>query len=149
MPNQAKKQRKKAIHVMWNARICGVDKENSAMRVALAVVSMADAVLGEIGLQQGPPATARQKSTVFRTLCNHRAPRISRGDFFGNPKPHHRNQAPSQVWSAESARRAAQSLGTGARMRFGNPKHVSTHLPSIQALNALDVVTSSIGTPFS
>src|SRR5689334_16807884 len=35
MPNQAKKQRKKANHVMWNARIGGVEKVNRLMRAAL------------------------------------------------------------------------------------------------------------------
>ena len=40
MPNQAKKQRKNAIHDMWNARICGVEKFKSAMRVALAEESI-------------------------------------------------------------------------------------------------------------
>ena len=39
MPNHAKKQRKNANHVMWNARICGVDTLNSRMRVALLVTS--------------------------------------------------------------------------------------------------------------
>ena len=33
--NQAKNERKKAIQVMWNARICGVASEQSWMRVAL------------------------------------------------------------------------------------------------------------------
>jgi hypothetical protein len=45
MPNHAKKQRKNAIHDMWNARICGVENENSAMRVALLLTSMADLCL--------------------------------------------------------------------------------------------------------
>jgi hypothetical protein len=40
MPNQAKKQRKNANHDMWNARICGVVKLNSEIRVALAEESM-------------------------------------------------------------------------------------------------------------
>ena len=40
MPNQAKKQRKKAIHVMWNARICGVENVSSEMRVALLLASI-------------------------------------------------------------------------------------------------------------
>ena len=35
MPNQEKKQTKKAIHDMWNARICGERKSNNAIRVAL------------------------------------------------------------------------------------------------------------------
>ena len=40
MPNQAKKQRKNANHVIWNARICGVSILNSRIRVALLVTSM-------------------------------------------------------------------------------------------------------------
>ena len=36
MPNQAKKHRKKANQLMWNARICGVRKSNRSMRVAFA-----------------------------------------------------------------------------------------------------------------
>ena len=39
MPNHAKKHRKNANHVMWNARIWGVDTLNSRMRVALLVTS--------------------------------------------------------------------------------------------------------------
>src|SRR5208337_3159736 len=39
MPNQAKKQKKKASHVRWNARICGVEKRKSSIRSALWVVS--------------------------------------------------------------------------------------------------------------
>ncbi len=35
MPNQAKKQRKKAIHVMWNARIGGEEKSSRRIRSAL------------------------------------------------------------------------------------------------------------------
>ena len=37
MPNQAKKQRKKAIHVMWNARICGVEKSKQRNARGFAV----------------------------------------------------------------------------------------------------------------
>ena len=40
IPNQEKKQRKNANHVMWNARICGVRMEKSRIRVALPVTSM-------------------------------------------------------------------------------------------------------------
>jgi hypothetical protein len=35
MPNHPKKQRKKAIHDMWNARIGALEKSASRMRVAL------------------------------------------------------------------------------------------------------------------
>jgi hypothetical protein len=35
MPNHAKKQRKKAIHDMWKARICGVLKLKKSILVAL------------------------------------------------------------------------------------------------------------------
>src|SRR5262245_54616619 len=42
MPNHAKKHRKKAIHDMWNARICGVANDSREMRVALSFVAMAD-----------------------------------------------------------------------------------------------------------
>jgi hypothetical protein len=42
MPNQAKKQLKKASHERWKARICGVSKRNSSMREAFCDgVSMA------------------------------------------------------------------------------------------------------------
>ena len=40
MPNQAKKQRKNANHVMWNARIWGVLMLKSRIRVALLLTSM-------------------------------------------------------------------------------------------------------------
>ncbi len=40
MPNQAKKQRKNAIHDMWKARICGVEKLNKWIRVALPLLRM-------------------------------------------------------------------------------------------------------------
>jgi hypothetical protein len=50
MPNQAKKHKKKAIHDMWNARMFGVERLNSAMRVALPSASMADDLGGEIEL---------------------------------------------------------------------------------------------------
>ena len=39
MPNQPKKHRKKANHVMWNARICGVLRLNRLIRVALLRIS--------------------------------------------------------------------------------------------------------------
>ena len=39
MPNHAKKQRKKAIHDIWNARICGVEKLNKLIREAFALSS--------------------------------------------------------------------------------------------------------------
>ena len=35
MPNQPKKHRKKANHVIWKARICGVFRLNRSIRVAL------------------------------------------------------------------------------------------------------------------
>ena len=37
--NQAKKQTKKAIHVRWKARICGVANENRLILVALTLAS--------------------------------------------------------------------------------------------------------------
>ena len=43
MPNQAKKHRKKANHVMWKARICGVFRLKRSMRVALFFTSIASA----------------------------------------------------------------------------------------------------------
>src|SRR6187397_3063656 len=42
IPNHAKKHRKKAIHDMWNARICGVANASNEIRVALRFSSMAD-----------------------------------------------------------------------------------------------------------
>ena len=59
MPNQAKKQRKNAIHDMWNARICGVEKLSSAMRVALAE----DSILGGL-VRKG----SRTRSIACRRL---------------------------------------------------------------------------------
>ena len=41
MPNQAKKQRKNANQLMWNARICGVEKLKTRIRTALPVTSIA------------------------------------------------------------------------------------------------------------
>lgn len=39
MPNQPKKHRKKANHVMWNVRTCGVLRLNKLIRVALFKIS--------------------------------------------------------------------------------------------------------------
>ena len=46
MPNQPKKHRKKANHVMWNARICGVLRLNRLIRVALFRISTVSPPLG-------------------------------------------------------------------------------------------------------
>jgi carbonic anhydrase/acetyltransferase-like protein (isoleucine patch superfamily) len=40
--NQAKKQMKKAIHVKWKARICGVAKLKRLMRVAFDAILFTD-----------------------------------------------------------------------------------------------------------
>ena len=52
IPNQAKKQRKNANHVTWNARIGGEPMEKSRIRVALPVTSMIDAPPTRVRVKQ-------------------------------------------------------------------------------------------------
>ena len=58
IPNHAKKHRKNANHVMWNARICGVDTLNSRMRVALFVTST------------GPPFVLKRRNGVNSAVAS-------------------------------------------------------------------------------
>ena len=47
MPNQAKKQKKKASQERWKARICGVFARNRSIRTALLVVSKTSSFRGD------------------------------------------------------------------------------------------------------
>ena len=60
MPNHAKKHKKKAIHDMWNARICGVANVSKEMRVAFSLASMADGELHCKCVLLGMSATVRR-----------------------------------------------------------------------------------------
>src|SRR5262245_14881434 len=111
MPNHAKKHRKKAIHDMWNARICGVANVSRDMRVALWLTSMANVRVSQRGLarivRHGPKncfhaAVLRKR----RAMCR------LRGNFFGIPKSRLSDPHSLLISTAESASNAAQSLGS-------------------------------------
>src|ERR1051326_5329935 len=81
--NQAKKQRKNATHVVWNARIWGIEKFRSLIRVALPLESIpgllsdAQTTSVHLGIRCLVPFPSRtplsaDRPTVACETCRHR-----------------------------------------------------------------------------
>ena len=123
--NQAKKHTKNATHVMWKARICGVEKLNRSMLVAFWEAAMRGSVRGcgrSLEQPEGRPrGTQRQRTPPPRPVAGGRVARYS--------------AATAWPWSREA---------TGAPMaRPHGPTQVRVHLrwniirlPSTTAENA-------------
>ena len=88
IPNHEKKQMKKAIHAMWNARICGEEKFASSMRVALSVLF--SNFIGGLLLNFVYGAADRLRRTRSSLRPIRKAPAMPMKEwhnyFFGKPK---------------------------------------------------------------
>jgi hypothetical protein len=83
MPNQAKKQRKKASHAQWKARIGGVENVSSRMRAAFPWDNIGGISGYDKARCQGPPPRLQLlRGESKQLMCLGQ----SAARFFGNPK---------------------------------------------------------------
>jgi hypothetical protein len=121
---------------MWNARIWGVEKVSSEMRVARLFARMIDSALCSSGFPALPfartvnerrgHATAMPRREMASVSSETRSCRAKISRFYG-------------FADAESARNTAQSLSNSMRWAFGKPngKAYASAAPQSTCLNAL------------